>query len=103
MIADDLEGQIAAVRGFNRFYTRAIGLLGRYLGGPWSLTEARVFYELFSRDGLTARDLGEELGLDAGYLSRILKRFEADGFLARSTSTWALRPAPTEEAGLLSS
>ena len=52
-MSDDLDGQIAAVRSFNRFYTRAIGLLGRYLGGPWSLTEARVLYELFSRDGLT--------------------------------------------------
>lgn len=85
-MAADLDDQIAAIRGFNRFYTRAVGLLGRYLGGPWSLTEARVFYELFTRDGLTARDLGQDLGLDAGYLSRILRRFEADGYLVRTVS-----------------
>lgn len=82
--ADDR--QIAAIRGFNRFYTRATGLLGHYLGGRWSLTEARVFYELFARDGLTAVQLCEELGLDAGYASRILKKFEAAGWLARKPS-----------------
>ncbi len=89
MISDELDGQIAAVRGFNRFYTRAIGLLGRYLGGSWSLTEARVLYELFTRDGLAASDLCEELGLDPGYLSRILRRFDAEGLISRS-------PAPED-------
>lgn len=82
--ADDPD--IAAMRGFNRFYTRAIGLLGRYLDAPWSLTESRVFYELFAREGLTAAELCDELGLDAGYVSRILKKFEAAGWLARRPS-----------------
>lgn len=88
-MAADLDDQIAAIRGFNRFYTRAVGLLGRYLGAGWSLTEARILYELFSRDGLSASDLCDELGLDAGYLSRILRRFEADGLLGR-------QPAPQD-------
>jgi DNA-binding MarR family transcriptional regulator/predicted GNAT family acetyltransferase len=88
-MSTESDAQIAAIRGFNRFYTRAIGLLGRYLGGSWSLTEARALYELFTRDGLTARDLGAELGLDTGYLSRILARFEREGLLVRS-------PAPED-------
>lgn len=75
---------IAAIRQFNRFYTRAIGLLGPYLDSPWSLTEARVLYELFAREGLTAATLCTDLGLDAGYLSRMLKAFEAKGLVART-------------------
>jgi DNA-binding MarR family transcriptional regulator/predicted N-acetyltransferase YhbS len=78
--------QIVAIRSFNRYYTRAIGLLGRYLDAPWSLTESRVFYELFAREGLTAATLCDELGLDAGYVSRILKKFEAAGWLTRLPS-----------------
>lgn len=77
------EAQIARVRAFNRFYTRAAGLLGRYLGSPHSLTEARVLYELFARDGLSASQLCEDLGLDAGYLSRLMRRFEAAGHIER--------------------
>jgi DNA-binding MarR family transcriptional regulator/GNAT superfamily N-acetyltransferase len=80
----ELDHQVGAVRRFTRFYTRAVGLLGRYLGCPLPLTEVRVFYELFTRDGLTAGLLCDELGLDPGYLSRILKRFEASGYLVRT-------------------
>lgn len=78
---------VAAIRRFNRFHTRWVGALGGSLhGSGLTLTEARVLYELAQRDGWLAGELARELGLDPAYLSRILKRFSAAGWLDRERS-----------------
>ncbi len=79
------DDQVALVRRFNRTYTKQLGLLQEgLLKSEFTLTEARVLYELANREDLTATDLRRDLGLDAGYLSRILKAFEKLGYLSRA-------------------
>ncbi|GMK59400.1 hypothetical protein CspeluHIS016_0800060 [Cutaneotrichosporon spelunceum] len=80
------EDDIHALRAFNRFYTRRAGVLGPYLSSDLSLTDVRVMYELaHPADGApTATEIARTLGHDNGYLSRILKRFEARGWLLRT-------------------
>jgi len=86
----DQDGQTSAVRAFNRFYTRKLGFLDQQLlKSPFSLSEARVLYELATRENLSAKEIGIELGLDPGYLSRIVQNFDESGLITR-------KPAPTD-------
>ena len=81
------EERIGTVRQFNRFFTRQIGVLREgLLHSPYSLTEARILFELGQSNQMTASKLGRELGLDAGYLSRILARLEQQGLLEKVRS-----------------
>jgi DNA-binding MarR family transcriptional regulator/GNAT superfamily N-acetyltransferase len=82
-----LEERIGAIRRFNRFYTRRIGVLREgLLGSPLSLTEGRVLYELAQREPTTAANLVQELCLDSGYLSRILSAFDKRGLIVKRVS-----------------
>lgn len=81
------DGDVAAVREFNRFYTSVLGLLREgLLDTPYSLTEARIIFELARQDEAEVAAMRRWLDLDAGYLSRILARFEADGLVRKSRS-----------------
>lgn len=81
-----IDRQVRAIRAFNRFYTRKIGVVDGMASSPFSLAEARVLYELAHHEKPTATDIRKELGLDAGYMSRILRDFERRNLVAREQS-----------------
>jgi DNA-binding MarR family transcriptional regulator/GNAT superfamily N-acetyltransferase len=84
---NEFNQRVRAMRRFNRFYTRQIGVLHEYLlKSPFSLTEARVIYELAQCEQTTATTISKELGLDAGYLSRILSKFQKRGLIEKEQS-----------------
>ena len=77
-----LRERVAAVRAFNRFWTNQMGLLGKgLLSTPYTLTEARVIYELAQAEETELKELRQRLHLDSGYLSRIIARFRTDGLI----------------------
>src|SRR6201994_4077655 len=83
----EVSGEIAKFRHFNRMYTRYLGTLNEgLLNSDYSLAEARVLYELANRDAPKASEIAEGLGMDPGYLSRLLGKFERDGLMQRKTS-----------------
>jgi DNA-binding MarR family transcriptional regulator/GNAT superfamily N-acetyltransferase len=83
----EVSGEVAKFRHFNRTYTRYIGTLNEgLLNSDYSLAEARVLYELATRMAPKASAIAEELGMDPGYLSRLLGKFEREGLLAKKTS-----------------
>jgi DNA-binding MarR family transcriptional regulator/GNAT superfamily N-acetyltransferase len=87
-LIDDLAGDaVGAVRAFNRLYTNKIGVLrGGYLDSPYSLTEARLLFELAQQETTEVAELRRTLDVDAGYLSRVLARFDADKLITRQRS-----------------
>ncbi|MGJ4945241.1 bifunctional helix-turn-helix transcriptional regulator/GNAT family N-acetyltransferase [Bradyrhizobium sp. HKCCYLS1011] len=79
------EDQVSAVRAFNRFYTKKLGVLDQHLlNSPFSLSEARVLYELAQHEGISAKEIGLTLGLDPGYLSRIVQSFDEQSLISRT-------------------
>jgi DNA-binding MarR family transcriptional regulator/GNAT superfamily N-acetyltransferase len=85
--ADPTAAQVAQVRAFNRFYTNVIGVLhGLYLDSPYTLTEGRLLFEIASHGSVEVSELRRALDIDAGYLSRVLTRFEAESLVTRHRS-----------------
>ena len=85
--SDPTAAQVAQVRAFNRFYTNVIGVLhGLYLDSPFTLTEGRLLFEIARQPAVAVSDLRRSLDIDAGYLSRVLSRFEAESLITRHRS-----------------
>lgn len=79
---------IAKIRTFNRFYMPSMNLLGdHYLGSEYSVTEARVFFEIYENEGCNATHIAQLMNIDKSYLSRIIKRHEKSGYIYRERST----------------
>lgn len=92
---------VSDIRAFNRFYTRWLGALeNHHLGTDFSLAEVRVLYEIANHPGLLARDIIGGLDLDPGYLSRMLKRFEQQGYITRETSKEDARASALRLTGI---
>jgi DNA-binding MarR family transcriptional regulator/N-acetylglutamate synthase-like GNAT family acetyltransferase len=100
-MTDLVDDTVVQLRRFNRFYSRAAGLLEpRYQHSPFSLVEARIIYEIAQRGPVLAKEIGAELGLDAGYLSRTIARFEQAGWVSRERGDDARqRPVRLTEQG----
>lgn len=97
MLTTTIEQRAQTVRGFNRFYTRQIGVLHEHLlNSEFSLTEVRILYELAHRTGLTSSNLCQELSLNAGYLSRVITGFEKKGLLVKTRSAADARVSQLE-------
>ena len=87
MFPTDLDGQVDAVRGFSRFYTRKLGIIEpKLLHSAFTLQEARILYEIAHRPACTATDLARDLGLDAGFLSRTLQTLQRRQIVTRKPS-----------------
>src|ERR1700727_3759966 len=86
-LVPDVSSEVAKFRQFNRMYTQYIGTLNQgLLNSEYSLAEARVLYELADRTAPKASEIAEGLGVDPGYLSRLLGKFERDGLLEKKAS-----------------
>ena len=97
MVAAPQSPHVLALRRFSRFFTRQLGLLDEHLlGSGFSLTEVRVLYEIAHQPGQTAVDLRRELALDAGYLSRLLRRFVSQKLVKRSAHATDARSSTLE-------
>lgn len=75
---------VEKIRAFNRFYMPSMNLLGnRYLGSEYSVTEARIFFEIHENEGCNAAHIAERMNIDKSYLSRIIKGHEKNGYIRR--------------------